>query len=211
MVRRSLVPALTALVIVSGLVAFLSCEIDAEPGKTAKGANPKRPYKCCMAGYEFCPTTGTDGCECCGFSVTALLTEYTQDAKSPTGKLKIEGLEPPPLDFRVDLATYPNANKELPGMLNKSGKFILKSRLYEYQIDPKTHPKKDPNINFWHGRAFYCEGMGNEGGKMEDRTEEFIQGLELSKTISGAASLLEKSVPSYTIERDKDKQRSPKP
>jgi hypothetical protein len=156
-----------------------------------------------MAGYENCPTGGTNGCECCGFSVTALLTEYTEDAKSPTGKLQIEGLEPPLLDFKVDLASYPDANKQLPGMVKKSGQFILKSRLYEYEIQ---NPKKDSPIKYWHGKAFYCDGVGNDGGKMEDRTEEFLQGLELSRTVNSVRSLLETNVPNYPIEREKDKQ-----
>ena len=203
MVSRRLVPTLTSFVVFSTLLTFISCEINAKPEKTVKSEKQKRPSKCCMAGYEGCPQPGPGGCECCGFSVTALLAEYTEDAKSPTGKLKIEGLEDPPLEFKVDLTLYPNANKELPGMRNKSGQFILKSRLYEYEI-PNS---KDPMIKHWHGRAFYCEGMGNEGGKMEDRTQEFLQGVELSRTINGVRSILETGVPTYPIERDTDKQR----
>lgn len=199
MVSRRLVPALTSFVVVSSLLTFLSCEINAKPERMVKSEKPKRPYKCCMAGYEGCPTTGTDGCECCGFSVTALLTDF--DTKTMEGKLQIRGIDTP-LDFRVDSASYPNANKELPDMRQKSGQFILKSRMYEYEI---KNPNKEPMIKYWHGKAFYCEGMGNDGGKMEDRTEEFLQGLELSDTINGVRSILERSVPAYPIERDKDK------
>jgi hypothetical protein len=193
MLSRRLLPAVTSLVVVSGLLTFLSCEIDAKPEKTVKSEKMSRPSKCCQPGYEGCPTTGPNGCDCCGVSVTGVLIDY----KDNKGSLQIEGLDTP-LAFEVDSASYPNADKELPGKVKQSSQFILKTKMYEYETNGKE-------LKHWFGKKFVCEGMGNDGGKMKDRTQDFVQGLELSRSVAGVRTIVEGLVPSYPTERDKDK------
>lgn len=195
MLSRKLVPAFTSLVVVFGLLTFLSCDIDAKQEKTVKMQKTSRPSNCCKPGYEGCPTPGTNGCDCCGVSVTGKLIDY----KDKKGKLEIKGLDTP-LDFEVDKDNS-GVDKELTDLKTsgkQSGQFIVKLKMFEYDVEGRE-------FKHWFGKKYMCEGVGNDGGKMKDRTEDFVQGAELSRSVAAVRTILESLVPSYPPERDKDK------
>ncbi len=195
MLTRRLVPTLTSVVAVSGLLTFLSCDIDAKQEKAVKmETQSKRPSKCCTAGYGFCPTGGDHGCDCCGVSVKGTLTSY----ENKEGKLKIDGLDEE-VPFHVE---DQNVGKVLSTMKNKSGTFILKVKLYEYDLSPPPHD--NPKLKHWHGKRFECESVGDKGN-MKDRTAEFIEGWKTSSKIHEVRTKLEELVPQYDPERDEDR------
>lgn len=199
MLRRRLVPALASLVVVSGLLAFLSCEIDAKSKseKTVKKMERKdRASRCCKAGFFYCPTRGENGCDCCGASVKGILTKYA----NREGELQIEGLKET-VPFVVENSGVDTA---LGSMVNKPGQFILKLKMYEYKIEgDKPHGKS--NLTHWYGTAYECEDLGDANGKMKDRTEEFVEGWKTSAAVQEVQYKLEELVPYYEPERNADK------
>jgi hypothetical protein len=215
MLSRRLVPAFTSLVVVSSLLAFLSCDIDAKqeqkPSQSAKASGPYRPGKCCQAGYLLCPTGGPQGCDCCGVSVQATLKNYQkkQGNKDGLGQLTIANLNGQGKDGEVDFVVVNDGvDGALSGMVGKAGQFVIKLKTHEYKLPAKNMPPHDnPNLQHWHETRFECEQIGNDAGngkQMEDRTKEFIDGWNATGTILDVRAQLEALVPSYPPERDKD-------
>jgi len=201
MLSRNLAPALMSLVVVTGLLAFLSCEIDAKskPEKTLKMSRKDRPSKCCKPGYIYCATTGDNGCDCCGASVKGTLIKYA----NMQGQLKLEGQGDgdDPIPFVVENG---GVNKALENMVNKPGQFILKLKPFEYKMEgDKPHGKA--NLTHWVGTQYECEDLGDANGKMKDRTAEFLDGWKLSGAVIAVQYKLEELVTSYEPERDGDK------
>jgi len=198
MLRRGIIPMSLVLVFASGLLALLSCEGNAKQEKEASSkqvAKQSRPKKCCLAGFQGCPTGGDDGCDCCGASVTATLEEYDQQKKE--GKLKIQGLDNESVPFTV---VDPGVAKQLPKK-GDSGKFILKLNEYPYdREDPRTKKTKR-----WYGKRFECEGIGDNNGQMKDKTQDFVAGWKLTDTIYKVQVIVEDAVPKYDPERDEDR------
>jgi hypothetical protein len=198
MLSRRLVPALTSLVVVSGLLAFLSCEIDAKPERTVKmETKSNRPSKCCKAGFFYCPTGDDHGCDCCGASVKGTLANY----KNREGTLKIDGLDE---DVRFEVEK-PDVDKALLTMIGKPGQFILKLKPYEYKLDDKNKPHGKSKLTHWFGTTYECENLGDDNGKMKDRTLEFVEGWKMAATVQEVQTMLQGLVPQYDPERNEDK------
>lgn len=201
MLSRNLAPALTTFVVVSGLLAFLSCEIDAKskPEKIIKTERKDRPSKCCKPGYIYCGTTGPDGCDCCGASVKGTLTKYEKMA----GELKLEGLDDP-IPFVVENGGVNAALEDLIKKQDKQGQFILKLKPFEYKMEGDK-PRGKAHLTHWIGTQYECEDLGDAKGKMKDRTAEFIDGWKLSGAVLAVQYKLEELVSTYEPERDGDK------
>ena len=211
MLSRKLAPALASIVVVSGLLAFLSCDdTNAKQDKPVKmAAKAKRTSKCCAPGYIFCPTGADGGCDCCGVSVKGTLKDYQkkQANKVGTGHLTITGLSEDGKEDDVEFAVdNPTVDKALPGMVGKPGQFIIKLKPYEYKLADVNQPAPhdNPNLTHWHGTRYECEDLGDENGKMKDRTVEFISGWRASGKILEVRAKLEELVDSYPPERKTD-------
>jgi hypothetical protein len=179
-------------------LSFASGEVYAADKKPAKpkmkiAKSDTGPKPCCMPG-AVCPTPTTDGstgCKCCGFRVDGKLVEYNGLKRDSSLELVEENSGTAvPVTFVV---TDETVDRKLKAMGNgATGHFVLKTKKFDNSPSPS-------------GFGYRLECIETGDTSIENRTQQFLQGSEISSGVFEVIEALLNAVPKYPAELAEDK------